>query len=547
VNQILPVDPLFSNHSSSTLPCGATLIDQDPENRDIWWLRDQLEGKRMNFSVVIPTHNRKELLRRCVEAVVNQDVTDYEVIVVSDASSDGTSRMVRNEFPNVHFLDQYENRGPAAARNRGIDMARGEIIAFTDDDCEPPADWLSSLKAGFAKHPNAGAIGGIQEPPESVWRHNVLARYERFITRTIYGVGRTDVTGQPAPGGTNNLAIRKSILDDVGCFDESFPVAAGEDADLLHRIADAGYTSVTLPLAVTHHQTYTWSSFFRQQVRRGIGAAYFHHKRGHLYPLNREIARLVATPILFLQHLAKYRSPAMSIVDTLGGLCQTWGRLRARQTLRRTVSAKLWQSAPSPTKLRYIDQYAIGATALDIGTGSGFYARYLSQSGFHVTSTDVVKLQQTRHRFTLGRLRKLPFDRKFDTVLCFDVLEHEQQESQAIDELKRVVGKRLLLSVPNEDDSLLHAYNLTYKHHIDKTHIREYSRQRLRELLEGAGFRILAIQGEGPVHPAVFAELVRPRILQGPARLVLKILHRFHILGNPDLMADIYVVAEPKE
>ena len=152
-----------------------------------------------------------------------------------------------------------------------------------------------------------------------------------------------------------------------------------------------------------------------------------------------------------------------------------------------------------------------------------------------------------RHRFTLAYLRELPFDRKFDTVLCFDVLEHEQQESPAFDELRRVVGKRLLLSVPNEDDSLLHAYNLTYKHHIDKTHIREYSRGRLRELLEEAGFRILTIQGEGPVHPAVFAELVRPRVLRNPARLVLKTLHRLHILENSDLMADIYVVAEPRE
>lgn len=287
----------------------------------------------MNFSVIVPTYNRKELLRRCLAAVVNQDVTDYEVIVVSDASSDGTSKMVQKEFPNVHFLDQRRNRGPAAARNRGIEIARGEIIAFTDDDCEPPPDWLSSLRAGFAKYPNAGAIGGLQEPPESVWRHNILARYERFITRTVYELGRTDVTGHPAPGGTNNLAIRKGLLDDLGGFDESFPVAAGEDADLLHRIADAGYSTVTLPMAVTHHQTYTWNSFFRQQVRRGIGAAYFHHKRGDLHPLGREIVRLLATPLLFVKHLARYRSLEMSMVDTLSGLCQVWGRLRARQAI----------------------------------------------------------------------------------------------------------------------------------------------------------------------------------------------------------------------
>ncbi|MDQ7028787.1 MAG: glycosyltransferase family 2 protein [Ardenticatenia bacterium] len=80
----------------------------------------------MHISVVVPTHNRKDLLRRCLEAVVSQDYPNYDVIVVDDGSTDGTGEMVQREFPQVRYIRQEPNRGPAAARNRGIEVARGE-------------------------------------------------------------------------------------------------------------------------------------------------------------------------------------------------------------------------------------------------------------------------------------------------------------------------------------------------------------------------------------------------------------------------------------
>ena len=78
--------------------------------------------------VIIPTYNRKDALRRCLAAVTNQDYPDYEVIVVDDGSTDGTEDMVRREFPQAYYLRQQPNRGPAAARNRGIDAASGELL-----------------------------------------------------------------------------------------------------------------------------------------------------------------------------------------------------------------------------------------------------------------------------------------------------------------------------------------------------------------------------------------------------------------------------------
>ena len=284
----------------------------------------------MRFSVVIPTHNREKSLRRCLLAVTSQDYPDYEMIVVDDASQDGTADMVSLEFPHAFYLRQRSNLGPAAARNRGIQEATGEVIAFTDDDCIPPSNWLSSLAAGFEAHPQASAVGGLQEPPEEIWKQNPLARYEHYRARKVYKLGDGVKIGYPLPIGTNNLAIKKRLLIQVGGFDESFPVAAGEDADLLHRLVESGNPTVCLPMSVIHRQTYTWPSFFRQQIRRGVGAAYFLAKREMLPGLIKEYLHFFALPILFGVDLFHSHSVQIAFVSTLSRLCQTLGRLQAR-------------------------------------------------------------------------------------------------------------------------------------------------------------------------------------------------------------------------
>ena len=98
----------------------------------------------MKFSVVIPTYNRIGTLRRTLAAATVQAFPDYEIIVVDDESSDGTPEMVQRAFPSARLLRQTHG-GRAAARNRGIEAATGDVIAFTDDDCLPPPDWLARL------------------------------------------------------------------------------------------------------------------------------------------------------------------------------------------------------------------------------------------------------------------------------------------------------------------------------------------------------------------------------------------------------------------
>lgn len=233
----------------------------------------------MKFSVVVPTFNRAATLRQTLTALVTQDYADYEIIVVDDGSTDGTREMIAREFPQVRYIYQ-TNRGPAAARNRGIAIATGDLIAFTDDDCVPPRDWLTRLADGFARRPEVVGVGGCLEAPDAVLQREALARYEQFVSRHLFHADAQErIGGFECPaGGTNNLAYRRAILERVGGFDEAFLYAAGEDADLKWRLCQLGAQLLYVPVKMTHLQTYTWASFQRQARMRGKGRACFDAK-----------------------------------------------------------------------------------------------------------------------------------------------------------------------------------------------------------------------------------------------------------------------------
>jgi len=286
----------------------------------------------MRISVVIPTHNRKALLRRCLTAVTHQNYAQYEVIVVDDGSTDGTGDMVRQEFPQVRYIRQDPNQGPAAARNRGIEAATGEIVAFTDDDCIVPTDWLTALVQGFRRRPEVAGVGGYQEAPEEILQTNTVARAERAMRLRRWGerAEMEQLGGNKVPGlGTNNVAFRRDVLLKVGGFDEGFPVAAGEDADLKLRIARRSYRLFYIPLKVEHHREYTLRAQWRVQVRRGIGVYYFEAKHRKAPGLGRVPLRFLKRTVLFLLDLRTLPWDVAGVIY-LSGVANCVGQLVGR-------------------------------------------------------------------------------------------------------------------------------------------------------------------------------------------------------------------------
>ena len=180
------------------------------------------------FSVVIPVYNRRELVGRAIRSVLAQRGADCEVIVVDDASSDGTPQRVREEFGDaVELVVLAENRGVSAARNRGIAAARGEWIALLDSDDE----WLPQKLVRQAEALRASGLWICHT--DEIWIRNG----QRVNPHKHHQKFGGDIFCQSLPlcvMSPSSIAIHRRVFADVGLFDECLP--ACEDYELWLRI-----------------------------------------------------------------------------------------------------------------------------------------------------------------------------------------------------------------------------------------------------------------------------------------------------------------------
>jgi GT2 family glycosyltransferase len=196
-------------------------------------------------SVVVPTRARPAPLRRCLAALAAQTLEPLEVIVAEDEAGEG----------------------PAAARNAGVRAARGDVVLFTDDDCEPEAGWAEALAAAVLE---SGVACGRTLPAPGGGAAVVASQ---AITNHLQAWAQRP--GSPSAGfaPTSNLGARRSLLADLP-FDEAFPAAAGEDRDWAERAASRGLAPRFTPAAVVLHRPELGpAAFLRQQLRYGRGAA----------------------------------------------------------------------------------------------------------------------------------------------------------------------------------------------------------------------------------------------------------------------------------
>jgi glycosyltransferase involved in cell wall biosynthesis len=211
----------------------------------------------MTVSVVVATYRRAPLLPRLVRALEAQrDVDEIELVIVDDASDDDTwaalQELAAGSSLTLRPLRQEQNAGPAAARNRGWRAARGDVIAFTDDDCTPQPGWLRALVAAGAE---ADVVQGLTRPDPG--QQDNAGPFSRS----------QEVLAESRTYQTCNIAYRRAVLEQLGGFDEGFrqPFSAGEDADLGWRAATAGARTAFAPDAVVLHDVRP--SSFRAALR----------------------------------------------------------------------------------------------------------------------------------------------------------------------------------------------------------------------------------------------------------------------------------------
>jgi len=237
------------------------------------------------ISVVIPTHNRKEMLPRALEGLAAQTYPEdrYEVVVVDDGSTDGTAELLR-QFSLPHLRLRHiasEARGPAAARNLGLQQAGGEVILFTGDDCIADADLLLHHGRRHSREDGIAVLGYVDWHPEC--RLDSLMHFLGHYVQTAY-----PRMGDPERVGaghfyTSNVSARKEHLLQAGGFDEDFRWAAYEDVELGLRLAGIGVRLVLERAAITyHHHQHTWQSIAGRQRAVGRAAVVFARKHPEL-------------------------------------------------------------------------------------------------------------------------------------------------------------------------------------------------------------------------------------------------------------------------
>lgn len=229
----------------------------------------------MQFSVVIPTRNRPQALAACLASFARLDYPAgaWELIVVNDGGDGSLLTAVPSHLHHTLPLQLIDapHAGPAAARNRGAAAATFDTLAFTDDDCCVMPDWLHQFAQGFAQT-GVDGLGGSWVNPQP---ENVAMRASHFLIEFMYGYLR-DAANNNLMLVSNNAAYRRAAFTAVGGFNETFPLAAGEDMELGYRLAAHGYRQHHWPAArVWHHHNLSRWGHVRQQFRYGRGGHFF--------------------------------------------------------------------------------------------------------------------------------------------------------------------------------------------------------------------------------------------------------------------------------
>jgi GT2 family glycosyltransferase len=179
------------------------------------------------FSVVVPACARPEQLALCLTRLAPGAQTypaeNYEVIVTDDSADTSVRDLVENKFPWAKWVAG-PRRGPAANRNSGAKLARGEWIAFTDDDCLPEAGWLAAFAAARVAQPAARVLEG----------RTYADRPQRSLLET------SPINDNGGNLWSCNFAIENSLFRELGGFDERYIWATMEDMDLAERLRERG-------------------------------------------------------------------------------------------------------------------------------------------------------------------------------------------------------------------------------------------------------------------------------------------------------------------
>ncbi len=286
------------------------------------------------ISVIIPTYARNGQVTKGLHAFTQQQYPRdrFEIIIVNDGSPEPLAPLCQPFCDQLDIkLVQQANAGPAVARNTGAAQARGEIFAFTDDDCRPDPYWLSDLADCCRQFPHH-AIGGHTI---NVLADNPYATASQLLVQYLYQHYNAN-----RPGArfftTNNLAVPAHQFWQMGGFHLRMPLAAGEDREFCDRWLHHGFEMHYADRAIINHaHPLTFVSYWQQHLRYGRGACHFHLIRSQRYTGSIQLEPLSFYVRLLLYPWQKKRgrkaltlAVLLTISQAANALGFIWQRLR---------------------------------------------------------------------------------------------------------------------------------------------------------------------------------------------------------------------------
>jgi O-antigen biosynthesis protein len=253
-------------------------------------------------TVAVCTRDRTAQLAGCLDSLGRLDYPALDLLVVDNAPSDpATARLVGERYPQVRYVCE-PRPGLNWARNRAIAEARGEIIAYTDDDVVVDPGWVRALAHVFAQHPGVVAVTGLVVPYELETEAQILfERYGGFghgFERKWYRVdrqsgGRLTESLRAGRFGTGaNMAYRHSLFARIGGFDPALDVGTvtngGGDLEMFFRVLQEGHTLAYEPSAlVRHRHRRDYAQLRRQITDFGVGFYAYLVRSARAYPAQR--------------------------------------------------------------------------------------------------------------------------------------------------------------------------------------------------------------------------------------------------------------------
>lgn len=255
------------------------------------------------LSIIIVSWNVRELLRKCLTSIFYQTKIPFEVIVVDNASRDGSAEMVAKNFPQVRLIRNMKNVGFGKANNQGVKLARGEYVIFLNDDTEIKNGALDTMVTWLDRHSAVGVIGARLLNPDGTLQRGtarcfptfkvlatMLLGWHSFLLhkkwlRQHYLLDETfthDTAVDQVMGAS--LMTRKSLLDKLGGFDEEFWIWF-EEIDLCQRYHEAGYqVYVVSQAAIIHHQGKSFVQIIKLKKFCQLTRSLLIYSRKHLLP-----------------------------------------------------------------------------------------------------------------------------------------------------------------------------------------------------------------------------------------------------------------------